>query len=123
MYGQAGQSHLSVQQARRPTLTVLIPAVSIDGNIAAKGVFGFYKGVRPRYCVYASSLIPRPFGRGDDTPRRESPEGPPKAVAIKRACAWVVMPLGKIWTAFCEVLDWEAGSLHLTADLFDLVRL
>jgi hypothetical protein len=41
IYGQAGQSHHSVPQVRRPALTVLVPTVSVDGDIAAEGVFGF----------------------------------------------------------------------------------
>ena len=127
MYGQAGQSHDSVQRVRRPALTVLVPAVSVDGDVAAKGVLGFWARVRCGACSYATGTIPRPFGRGEDTPRRESAEGPPKAVAIKRACAGCVMgvPLGE-WAALaavCRVLDWAAASLHLAAALFDLVRL
>jgi hypothetical protein len=33
----------------------------------------------------------RPLGRGETTPRRESPEGPPKVVAMNRV--WLVEPL------------------------------
>lgn len=63
-------------------------------------------------------LASRPFGRGDDTPRRESPEGAPNAVAIKRAGAgWAVG-----WVACGVVLGWGAASLHLAAALLDLVR-
>lgn len=126
IYGQAGQSHHSVQQVRRPALTVLVPAVPVDGDIAAKGVFGFYAGVRTNTHVHARWSIPRPFGRGDETARRASPEGPPKAVAIKRACAcacaWNAVLLGDVWADVCGVLDWAAASLHLAAALFDLVR-
>jgi hypothetical protein len=39
----------------------------------------------------AGTFIPRPFGRGETTPRRESPEGPPNVVAIKRAWAGDVL--------------------------------
>jgi hypothetical protein len=68
-------------------------------------------------------LASRPLGRGDDTPRRESPEGPPNAVAMKRACAGCWVPLGEVWAAVGGFLGWGAASLHLAAALLDLVRL
>jgi hypothetical protein len=72
----------------------------------------------------------RPLGRGEDTPRRESPEGPPNAAAINRAGEGegCVVPRGSSAAAgaegVCGVLAWGAvASLHrLAAALFDLVR-
>jgi hypothetical protein len=68
-------------------------------------------------------LASRPLGRGDDTPRRESPEGPPNAVAMNRACAGCWVPLGEMGAVLGRFLDWGAASLHLAAALLDLVRL
>ena len=76
----------------------------------------------------------RPLGRGDDTPRRESPEGPPNAAAINRAGAGGAVPRGSsaaagaegvcVCVCVCGVLAWgAAASLHrLAAALLDLVR-
>src|SRR5690349_20384941 len=74
----------------------------------------------------------RPLGRGDDTPRRESPEGPPNAAAINRAGAGAgcVVPRGSSAAAGTEgvcVCGVRAGgaaaSLHrLAAALLGLVR-
>ena len=36
------------------------------------------------YIYRCNCVIPRPLGRGETTPRRESPEGPPKVVAMNR---------------------------------------
>ena len=72
MYGQAGQSHHSVQQVRRPALTVLVPTVSVDGDVAAEGVLRFCVGQSDLTCSiqvwlrHTASLR----ARRDDSPSR-----------------------------------------------------
>lgn len=71
---------------RSRALTILVPTVTVDGDIAAESVLRFCTGP-VRFSVRAYMwgwLIPRPLGRGETTPLRESPEGPPKAVAMNR---------------------------------------
>ncbi len=87
-------------------LTVLEPAVPVDVDIAAKRVLGF--------CRYPSdpddasrtsasiALVPRPFGRGETTPRRESPAGAPKVVAMNPA-----------WAVDASLLESLLGGLEL----------
>lgn len=74
-------------QAQLGALTIFVPTVPIDGDIAAESVLGFWSKWSAN--VFHSKLggcIPRPFGRGEATPRRESPDGLPKVVAINRPC-------------------------------------
>lgn len=77
----------------------------------------------------------RPLGRGEETARRESPEGAPNAAAINRAGAGGVVG-ARATSATTGVLAWSAGAgagagagkagaaslLHRAAALFDLVR-
>jgi hypothetical protein len=58
------------------------------------------------------SSIPRPFGRGEATPRRESPEGLPNVVAINRPCLAAGVLVAE-WGGRClcgGVGDWAAFS-------------
>jgi hypothetical protein len=45
-------------------------------------------------------VVPRPLGRGDATPRRESPEGAPKAAAINLPWCTAALPAA---TCVCDV--------------------
>lgn len=75
-------------------------------------------------------LASRPLGRGDDTPRRESPEGPPNAVAMGGVRVWAAAAaaaaaaVAAAATAVGGFLGWgAAASLHLAAGRVALLRL
>lgn len=113
--------------------------MSIDGDIAAEGVLGFYIGYQISCRNGHTALVPRPFGRGDTTPLRESPEGAPKLVAIdcvKRSevCSMSLCGCSSDGALFLMGDDardlWsepenskEPPLCHLAVALFDLLRL
>lgn len=70
-------------------LTVLVATMAVNGYIAAEGRLALWKlSVRVLSAAAARGGHIRPFGRGEATPRRASPDDWAKFVAIKR-------PLGR----------------------------
>jgi hypothetical protein len=75
-FGRRGCQHLLFSYRQCPYMVTLRHSV-------------FFASATPGQPTTVSacfSCLPRPFGRGEATPRRESPEGLPKVVAINRPC-------------------------------------